>query len=178
MPPLCAEALHDVPQLQAALRIEAGRRLVEKEDVGIADQRAGDGEPLLLAAGEFADARVALLIEREIAQQLLGVVPVAIERAEEPQRLEHGELLGELRFLQRDADALAQLALVLAPRQAEDLDVAGVGRGQAFEDLDRRRLPRAVRPEEAEAFAARDGRDRARRPLSRRRSTCADCGRR
>ena len=175
---LDAEALHDVPQLQPALRIEAGGRLVEEEHVRIADQRARDAEPLLLAAREFADARVALLIERQIAQQLLGVVPVAIERAEEAHGLEDGELLGELRFLQRDADALAQLALVLAPVQAEDLDLAGVGLGQPFEDLDGRRLAGAVRPEQAEAFAAGDGRDRARRPPSRRRSTCADCGRR
>src|SRR3712207_7945209 len=45
---------------------------------------------------------------------------VAVERAEEAQRLDHAQLLGELRFLQRHADTLAQLALVVAPGEAED----------------------------------------------------------
>ena len=60
-----------LPELEAALRIQARRRLVEKQDLGVAGQRAGDGEPLPLAARELADARVALLLEREIRQQLL-----------------------------------------------------------------------------------------------------------
>src|SRR6185436_17053890 len=68
-----AESRDDFPQLDAALRIEAGRRLVEEEDVGPADERGRDGEALLLSAGELAHARGALLVERELAQQLLGI---------------------------------------------------------------------------------------------------------
>ena len=41
-----------------------GRRLVEEQQLRVADQRAGDGQPLLLAAGELADAGVGLLLER------------------------------------------------------------------------------------------------------------------
>src|SRR5205085_9402086 len=79
------------------------------------------------------------------------------KRPEEPHRFEHGQLLGELRFLQRNTDAFAQLAFVRAPVEPEDFDLAGVGLGQSFQDLDRRRFPRAVRPEQAEALAAGDG---------------------
>ena len=39
----------------AGLRVQAGARLVQEEDLGIADQGRGQGQPLLLAAGEPAD---------------------------------------------------------------------------------------------------------------------------
>ncbi len=46
-----------IPELAARLRIETGGRLVEKEQVGIADDRAREREPLLLSARQLADAR-------------------------------------------------------------------------------------------------------------------------
>ena len=71
MRPLGLEAGDDVPELAARLRIEAGGRLVEEEQLGIADQRAGDGEPLLLAAGELLDPGVALVLELDQLQHLV-----------------------------------------------------------------------------------------------------------
>ena len=50
-----AEAADDVPELAARLRIEAGRRFVEKQQLRIADEGTGHGQPLLLSAGEIAD---------------------------------------------------------------------------------------------------------------------------
>src|SRR5579863_8536638 len=47
------KSAHDVPQLATALRIEAGRGLVEEQDLGIAYQRRCHREPLPLAAGEL-----------------------------------------------------------------------------------------------------------------------------
>ena len=76
-----------------------------------------------------------------------------VERSEQPQRLLDGELVGELRLLELDAEALAQLALV-APSAGRAPRLARVGREQPFEDLDRRRLAGAVRAEQAEALAA------------------------
>ena len=58
-----AKAVQHAPELSARLRVEAGRRLVEEEHIGTADERAGDGEPLLLPAGERAEPRVALRLE-------------------------------------------------------------------------------------------------------------------
>ena len=55
-----AEALEHVPQLAARLRIEAGGRLVEKQQLGLAGQRARHRQPLLLPAGQLPDPRVAL----------------------------------------------------------------------------------------------------------------------
>ena len=58
-----------------------------------------------------------------------------------------------MRLLERDAEALAQRALVGRPPHAQDLDVARRRVEEPFEDLDRGGLARAVRTEQAEAFA-------------------------
>ncbi len=41
------------PHLHAQLGVEVGERLVEEEDLRVADQRAADGDALALAAGEL-----------------------------------------------------------------------------------------------------------------------------
>ena len=43
-------------QLGAKLGVEVGERLVEQEDVDLADQRPADGDALALAAGELRPA--------------------------------------------------------------------------------------------------------------------------
>jgi hypothetical protein len=78
---------------------------------------------------------------------------VRVERGEERQRLVDAQLVGEARLLQRDADALAQRALVLLPAAPEHLDLARAGLDQALEDLDRGGLARAVGAEQPEALA-------------------------
>ena len=52
------------PHLHADLGVEVRQRLVEEEDVGVEHERSGEGDPLLLAAGELA--RVARLEPREV----------------------------------------------------------------------------------------------------------------
>jgi hypothetical protein len=59
--PLAAEIADDIPEVPARLGVEPGRGLVEKDEVGIADESAGDGEPLALAARELVDPARALL---------------------------------------------------------------------------------------------------------------------
>ena len=57
------ELLDQIPELAPRLRVEAGRRLVEEQQVGVADERAGQREPLLLSARQRRHTRVALLLE-------------------------------------------------------------------------------------------------------------------
>ena len=45
-----------VGQHLLVVQVDAGGRLVEEEQLGVAGERAGDEHPLLLAAGEGADA--------------------------------------------------------------------------------------------------------------------------
>ena len=47
------QRLHLGAHLRAQLGVEIRERLVEQEDVGLADQRAGERDPLALAAGEL-----------------------------------------------------------------------------------------------------------------------------
>src|SRR5688572_24604923 len=56
------ERLDELPELPARLRIEARGRLIEEEELRIADECAGEREPLLLATGQRADSRAALLL--------------------------------------------------------------------------------------------------------------------
>ena len=72
MPPSARKRIEHVPELAARLRIEARRRLVEKQQIRIADERAGHREALLLAARELADpAASRLLFELDEREQLV-----------------------------------------------------------------------------------------------------------
>ena len=85
-----------------------------------------------------------------------GLDPLAIEAAEQRERFADVELFGEPRLLQRDADPLADLIVLLAPAKAEDLHLAGSGVEQAFEDFDRGGFARAVGTQQAKALALFD----------------------
>ncbi len=108
--------------MAAGLGVEAGGGLVEEEQLGIAHQGAGHGEALLLAAGESADAGVALFFELRGADGFVDGDAAVEEAAEEAQGLFDGQLFGELRLLKLDADALAELVCVGAPVEAEEFD--------------------------------------------------------
>ena len=58
--PCDEELAQAVPDEMPRLRVEAGGRLVEDQELGIVDERAREREPPLHAAGERADRRVAL----------------------------------------------------------------------------------------------------------------------
>src|SRR5262249_28801532 len=79
-----------------------------------------------------------------------------IEAAEEPDHLADGLLVGESCLLERHADPLANRRFGVPPAQPEDLDLAGGRLVQPLENLDGRRLARAVGPEQAEALADGD----------------------
>ena len=62
-PAVLLEVLDQIPELPSCLRIEAGRRLVEKQQLRIADERARERQPLLLSARQRSDASRPLLLE-------------------------------------------------------------------------------------------------------------------
>ena len=71
------EVVDDLPDLEARLRVEAGGGLVEEEQLGVADEGAGERQPLLLAAGELLDAGVALLFELHDADGVFDAAAAA-----------------------------------------------------------------------------------------------------
>ena len=81
---------------------------------------------------------------------------VRVVAAEQLDRLLHRQVGLDAGLLQHDADALLKARSCLAGVEAEHADLAAVRAAVALEDLDRRRLAGAVRPEQREDLAARD----------------------
>ena len=86
------DAVDQIPELPARQRIDAGRGLVEDEQVGIVDQRAAQAELLFHAAGKLAHRPVGEGGEPGGAQQFVDARPplgpvLTIEPAEEMQVL-------------------------------------------------------------------------------------------
>jgi hypothetical protein len=154
-----AEAADHVPQLPARLRIEPGRRLVEKEELRTRHQGARHREALLLPSRELPHPGGALLLELHEPEYLLHRVGGAVEAPKQPHRLFHREFVGQLRLLQLDAEPLPQRPRLRrpGPMPPQDLDCPGVGGREPLEDLDGSGLARAVRPEQAEALAVGHG---------------------
>ena len=143
----------EVPELSARLGVESRGGLVEEEQLGVSDDRAGERQPLLLSPGQLAHARPTLLAELHDVDDVVHVAPARVEAAEQPHRLVNGQLLGELGLLKLDAEPLAQVALVRVPPLAEHFDDAGIRLGETLADLDRGGLARPIGAEQAEALA-------------------------
>src|SRR5216117_1599300 len=92
-----AEAADDLPQLTARLRVETRRGFIEKEQLGLADERTGDREPLLLPARKGHHARLAFLLELDEREHFLDGMRLAVKRAKQSKHFADGELVGELR---------------------------------------------------------------------------------
>ena len=148
-----AERADHLPRRAARLRVEAGRRLVEEDEVGIADERDAEVEPPLLAARERLDARVRLLLEPDERDHLVDVARRAVVAGEDRVRLAHRQVRPQLRLLEDDADPLAEVRSRPLGIVAEHAHLAGVALAVALEDLDGRRLAGAVRSEQPEDLA-------------------------
>ena len=102
-----------LPQRAAALRVEAGRRLVEEQDAGPVDEREREVEPALHAARVAADAcgrrppsaRRARAARRRASRARPCGMPV--QRGLEPHVLAAGEERVERGLLERGADRRA-----------------------------------------------------------------------
>ncbi len=160
-----ADPLLDGAQLGAhvlaQLEVERGERLVEQQHGGLDRQRPGDGDALLLAAGELAHLLGAVLGERHLDQQVLHLLVALVARhAAYPQAVadivghahhrEQSEVLEDQRGRPLvGADAL-HVRAADPHRAAGRLDEAGNGAQQ-------RGLAAAGRAEEGEELARFDG---------------------
>ena len=157
---LALEPVQAVPDHVAGLRIEAGRRLVEEHDLGLVDERARDRQPALHAARERLDPVVRALGELDELEQLVG--PRASSSfAREPEVaavdddvLADRQLQVERVLLGHDAEPAADLHAVVAGSSPNTRERPVRHRRDAPDHAHRRRLPRAVRPEEPEGLPA------------------------
>ena len=173
--PSCLQPLDHVPGLAAGRRVEAGRRLVEEDQVGVADRArprrrraaAGrrTGSPTRASRFSAEPDELDRLVDRARARR-------RSPRTASPSRARSAS--GRARTpAGRGRCARARRASACRGRRRAPLTSPPVRLPVALEDLDRRRLAGAVRAEEAEHLAGATSKLDARaRPRGRRR-TCA-----
>src|SRR2546423_283977 len=107
--PLARELEEQIPKLAARDRIDAGGRLIEKQDCGLMHERASHGETLTPAAGEECGAAIEIRFEMGDLNEIVAppfqfAVGQTIEFAGKNEVLIHGQLVVEREFLRHIAD--------------------------------------------------------------------------
>src|SRR5215208_4177338 len=151
-----AERADGLPRCPARRRVEPGRRLVQEDELGVADEREAEVEPAGLPAREALDPRVTFVAEPDQLEHLVDGPLPAVVTAEEREHLSYGQRGVHRRRLEDDADLLAPLRPRPLGISSEHLDGPGIAFPVALEDLDGCRLARAVRPQDAENLAHAD----------------------
>jgi hypothetical protein len=104
----------------------------------------------------MADLRAPLLQQADAVEQLRGFAPDRVEGPEQLQDLLQRQVVEVRCRLQLHPDPPLQLHPVRNRVKAQHLSVTGGRLADPFDDLERRRLPRPVRPEEPEQLAVTD----------------------
>jgi hypothetical protein len=151
--PQRAQAADRLPRLPPRCGIESRRRLVEEDELRVADQREGEVETAQLPARQRAYALVATSFEPHEFDDLFGRSRPGVVAGEDLEDLAHREQVVDGGRLEHDSDACTKRRPGPARVVAEDAHVAGISPPVALEDLDGRRLPGAVRAEEREDLA-------------------------
>ena len=131
---LGGEVVDDRPEAAAGDGIDAARGLVEEDQARVVEQRAGEGQPLLPAAGERPGDEVLLAAEVRHADgpvEALGLrrPAQAVDPGEEVEVLPHGQLVVEAEALGHVADAAAHPLGVAGDVDPQHPAGAGGGRG-------------------------------------------------
>ena len=137
--------------------IEAGRRLVEQEELGTVGQRDEQSGARLLPPGEVLDPRRRVQGERSPQLLRVGIVPGGIEGARVANELAHAHPAGEIVLLGEIADPRQDADRVGDGIESEDAHRAALRSQQAQEVLDERRLARSIRTDEAVDRPTRQG---------------------
>ena len=157
-----AELAEQLAQLDAGPRVEARRRLVEEQDLGIVDEGVGEAQPLLHAARQGLDVLVALVAEVDELEEVAdhpsppgGRDPVAA--GEEVEVLPDLHVVVDPEDVRHEAEDAPDLVGVPGDGEAGDLGLAARRPQQRGEDAQRGRLAGAVGPDQAEDLAGLDG---------------------
>ena len=149
-----AQSVDQLPHHDPGVRVHAGRRLVEEHQLGPADDRARQRQPLLLPAGEPPVGGAGGLGQAERLHQPRRVERVGRVRRDQIEHLARPRRRIAAAALQHHADALAQPGVVGDGVQAEDLDGARVGPDEALAHLHGGGLACAVGPEQRQHLGA------------------------
>ena len=162
--------MHEVVELAARLRVEAGRRLVEEEQLGSADNADRHVEAAALPAGELPGPLVRVRREADGLDQFVDVPRPPdrvgrvgrVVRAEVRQQFAHPPLRMVTPGLQHHTDARPPLFVAAGRVDAEHPDPTGGPHPEALEDFDRRGLAGSVRAEQRQHLAGSGGEAHAR----------------
>ena len=141
------QVAHDVPQRAASGRVHAGGGLVEKCDLGPADESEGERQTLLLAAGEPAVGRAGDAAQPDPVEQLVGIRGLVVVRGEQPESLEGAHDRVHTAALQHHADPPGDLGMVASRVETEHARPAATCDAITLEGLDSGRLARPVGPQ-------------------------------
>jgi len=144
--PVVTEATDDVPGLPARLDVEPGRRLVEQDELGRADERERKRQAPALPAGEAADLPLAQIRHAHEVERRLDIQWRVVVRADEIAHLADAERLWKPHLLRRRADERPRPR---APGVAAEQDgLPRIGPLEAEERADGGRLARPVRAQQ------------------------------
>ncbi len=145
---VAAQRADQFPDQPPGLRVHPGRRFVEEHQFGAADQRARQGQPLLLAAGQALVRGSSGRAEAEHVQQPGRVERVSRAGGDQPQHLVGPDAGVGTAALRHHADARAQCGTLGHGVEAEHADGARVRGAEPLADLHGGRLAGPVRAEQ------------------------------
>ena len=145
---VAAQRIDQLPHQDSGLRVHPGGGLVEEDQFGPADQRAGQREPLLLPAGEPSVGGAGRVGQAQCVQQPLRVQRIGGVGGHQVEHLAGAGRGIAAAALQHHADAWPQPRVVGDRIQTEHFDGAGIGADEALAHLHRRRLAGAVGAEQ------------------------------
>ena len=154
-PALRTEPADHLPRVAAGRGIEAGRRLVEKDELGVPDESEPQVEPPLLTAREVLHPRPGLLLEAHQLDDLRDIPRTRVQAGSLGEHLGHRQVRLDRAFLEDDPDLGAQAPIAPLGVHPEHRDRARVARAVTLQDLDGRRLAGTVRAEQGDHLTAR-----------------------
>ena len=148
------DRLDALPEVVARLGIEPRGGLVQKQQLGVAEQGQRQQQPLPLTAGELAAVPIDEFSQRTQLDELGLGQGGRVEAGEQPQGIAHRQEILQRRVLELDADARA---VVGTAGGSVEQDLAAVRGEDPLQQLDGGGLARPVRAEQAETAAGGNG---------------------
>ena len=159
------QPVDEIVEVATCMRIEARGGFVEKDDLGAAHDPDRDVEATPLPARQGHDFGIRTVCQTDDLDELVHIPRPRDfgggKRGVEPRQI--GEQLADAPELvvaprlQHDAEPGPPRFVASCGIGAEDGDITGRPHAETFEDLDRGRLPRAVRPEQGQHLTALRG---------------------
>ena len=151
----------EIPEREAKRGVQTRRRLVENQQIGIVDQRHGDGHSSSETSGELTDGHLRVASQLEEFEAFLyaageSLLAQEVVAAEDAQVLFGAQRFDENGLLERDTQTRSNPAGVSSHVYAEDVNAASGGRRDPVDHSQRCGLARSVGAEQAETRAARD----------------------